>query len=336
VTTQPPDAAERAVRELIDRLTGQRIPAERELAERVGISRPRLRGVLARLRSEGLIETRQGSGTYAVAVGAGEDGSGGLRRAVILFDAALKLGDDPFFSLLLDRLQAAFQEAQVRCGFERFTADSPPPVMEDGAVTVGLAGQTLLGRQAGASTPLVTLLLPNPAPRTGRATVFQLDDEAAGEEAARRLVEGHGCRKILFFGRDDLPASRERRMGAEHVCGAAGVPFEMISCALNYAAGLAAGQALPPSNPSETGLIAANDWLAVGLRAGMGVGNGVPLVSFDGLPLTQDPALAIESLAVPLEEMARDVVAELRRLRRSPASVGRTIRYALTAAGPSE
>lgn len=43
---------------------GERLPAERELAEHLGVSRPALREGIRRLRSGGVLESRRGSGTY--------------------------------------------------------------------------------------------------------------------------------------------------------------------------------------------------------------------------------------------------------------------------------
>ncbi len=43
---------------------GARLPPEHELARRFGVSRPILRQALARLRTEGRVEPRKGSGTY--------------------------------------------------------------------------------------------------------------------------------------------------------------------------------------------------------------------------------------------------------------------------------
>ena len=81
------------------------------------------------------------------------------------------------------------------------------------------------------------------------------------------------------------------------------------------------------------GLIATNDWLAMGLRSGLRARTkswmrAVPLVSFDGLPAARDPASGIQSLAVPIETIARDAIAEIARLRASKAP-GRVIIYPL-------
>jgi DNA-binding FadR family transcriptional regulator len=98
------------VREFVRGRGGQRLSGERELTERFGISRPRLRGILEVLEREGLVQRRAGSGTYALSPGEGEMG-----RVAILVDAALKLGDDPFFSLLVERLQGELQGVGAQC-----------------------------------------------------------------------------------------------------------------------------------------------------------------------------------------------------------------------------
>lgn len=45
---------------------GEKMPAEKELCSRFGVSRPVVRSALARLRLDGLVEARRGSGTYVL------------------------------------------------------------------------------------------------------------------------------------------------------------------------------------------------------------------------------------------------------------------------------
>jgi GntR family transcriptional regulator, transcriptional repressor for pyruvate dehydrogenase complex len=46
---------------------GQRLPPERELARRIGVSRPSVRGALRSLVAKGLLVTRHGAGTFVAA-----------------------------------------------------------------------------------------------------------------------------------------------------------------------------------------------------------------------------------------------------------------------------
>ena len=61
--------ARRRVEEMIreQNLWGQRLLGERELAAEIGVGRKTLRGALAELEGEGLLERRQGSGTFVAA-----------------------------------------------------------------------------------------------------------------------------------------------------------------------------------------------------------------------------------------------------------------------------
>ena len=313
------------LRRLVEQQPGQRLPGERELANQLGIPRAALRGLLDSLEAEGLVRRHQGSGTYAVDTQARR-----LRTVALLIDREIKLGEDPFFSLLVEHLQRCLQEAGIHCMIERVHPHWRFQHPYDGAITLGQAGKDVLAQLHKATPPVVSLLLNAKLPANAPVSIFQLADCEAGGDAARRLLSMH-CAQLFFLGRRDLPASRERLVGVEEALQESDVSLRFVNCSLNYTAGLKAGQELPlPQSDTPVGIIAANDWLAVGLRAGLSsrpstVLPEIHLVSFDGLPLTADALLRIEALVAPLQTIAADAVTELQRLL--TLAPGRVVRY---------
>ena len=331
-------AALESLRLLTVEMAGRKLPGERELAQRFNISRQRLRVLLDALQAEGAVERRQGSGTYAV-----ERRDREVSHVGLLIDARLKLGNDPFFSLLTERIQLCLQAADIHCVVERVDGTKRPRFVGDGMITLGMGGLHALSHLNPNDPPAVSVAEePVDLHGVARVSLLLTDDRGAGIRAGRRLVLA-GCRHVIFFGRENLPVSRARWEGVqegirsfgESAGDRGGARIDFFDCAMNYVAGRAAGLAAAerfPDIPAETvGLVAANDWLAVGLRAGLAEANSPlryrPLISFDGLPIVDDPALSIQSLQIPISLIAEDALAELRRLMRHPT--GRVIRYAM-------
>lgn len=78
---------------------GARLPAERRLSERLGVSRPSLREAIQKLASKGLVHSRQGGGTYV--------------------SASLNSGmTDPLMMLLQQHPEARYDVLEVRHALE--------------------------------------------------------------------------------------------------------------------------------------------------------------------------------------------------------------------------
>lgn len=316
-----------AIEQFVHRMRGRKLPPERELARQFGISRPRLRTILAKLESRGLIARHQGSGTYVL-----EEGSTAVSDVALLVDTSLKLRDDPFFSAVVEHLQHVCQAEGIRCTLERIAPGAHPVVLEDGIIVVGIAGREVLEHLAPRDVPAVGLFVrARPIPGA-RVALLDLDDRTGGRTAAE-LIMNSGCGPIYFLGRRDLPASGSRLAGAMEVLAEAGRTISVIESGMNYAAGLSdATQLSIPQDGPPVGVIAANDWLALGLHTGLmlrgrRIRERVEIVSFDGLSITADPSLRIRSLAAPVDAIATDAVAELRRLAAAPDARGRDILY---------
>lgn len=325
-----------AIAQLAQRMRGRKLPGERELSRQFNISRARVRAILAELEAAGLVQRRQGSGTYAL-----EEGTTALASVALFLDDSLRLGDDPFYSLIVERLQQVIQTEGIRCMIERIHAESQPTIVDDGIVAVGPGGRNILERLQRYGPPAVGLFIDAQIKRGARVSLLDLNNESAGRDAVQFLLTS-GCRQIFYVGHSGLPVSQARVSGAQVAARQADIKLKVLASGMNYASGLAIAQelALDPGE-SPVGLIAANDWVALGLHTGL-VNRGpdirrlVELVSFDGLPLTADPVLAIRSLAVPIDTMAQDAVTELRRLAAHPAACGRSIRYPLSLANDAQ
>jgi len=68
---------------------GERLPSERELSERLGVSRPSLRDAVQELQSEGLLTTRAGAGIYVAEV-LGSAFSPALQKLFSTHDEAIR------------------------------------------------------------------------------------------------------------------------------------------------------------------------------------------------------------------------------------------------------
>jgi GntR family transcriptional repressor for pyruvate dehydrogenase complex len=84
---------------------GARLPAERELALQLGLSRPALREGIRRLRSGGVLDSRRGSGTYVAQVDL--DGVFDIRRLL-----------EPLAAERAARLRTAAELTEMRATFE--------------------------------------------------------------------------------------------------------------------------------------------------------------------------------------------------------------------------
>ncbi len=329
------DQTHEAIQRLARTTPGLKLPGERELAEQYGVSRQQVRRVLARLATEGVVERRQGSGTYA-AMFKPET----MRRLGLWIDKRLRLRDDPFFALMIERILHACHDDNIRCTVERVDESHPPRAWEDGILTLGMAAATLLPRLNPQDPPAVGLFVDFPLRPGGHISLLQMDDFGAGQDAIGWLAS-QGCSRFVFVGRFGLPVSDARLAGAREACNQLGMHLEAIDARMNYPAGLTAGSELKLLNTEKTGVFCANDWLALGVHAGLS-GRGtktrdsVLMAGIDGLPVVADPRVGVRSLRAPLETIASDALAELRRLSGFPPVGGRVVRYPLTWADESK
>jgi len=169
-------------------LPGERLPPERELAERLGVSRPSLREAIAELQGRGLLVARPGAGIF-VAEMLGSAFSEALVKLFAGHDEALF--DYIDFRRDLEGM-AAERELSERLGVSR------PSLRE---AIAELQERGLLATRAGAGIYVAEVLGASFSPAL--VELFRHHDEALFDYVAfRRDMEGLAAERAARFGSD--------------------------------------------------------------------------------------------------------------------------------------
>ncbi|GAA1996161.1 LacI family DNA-binding transcriptional regulator [Microbacterium ulmi] len=117
----------------------------------------------------------------------------------------------------------------------------------------------------------------------------RFDDRAAAAEATGFILERYGHRVALIYGDEEAPVGRERRLGFEQACRAAGIPREDLVVVLEEfnRAGGRRGMARLLARPERPrAVVCANDMIALGAvevarDAGMRIPEDIAIVGHD-------------------------------------------------------
>ena len=285
---------------------GTRIPSERDLAERYGISRASVRESITALVHAGVLFRTIGRGTFVSKHGPSVAVAGEVKHEGICF--AISEGVFQFvqmgYNRILAGVEAECREAGLRLFFQSFAdgADgssvSTASTLPAGCVVVGGVSRQVLDRFRESSTPyvLVDLLMSGD---TSDHLAVRID-YAAGTRAAMTHLHDLGHRTFGFIG---FPGSERYRAywqmletfglqyDPRHVEFLSGLELEP-----GMVAGFNAMNRMIRDGRLPTALIVVNDFVALGVMeqlkmSGYQVPGDVSVVGFDDLGMSTTPAL---------------------------------------------
>jgi DNA-binding LacI/PurR family transcriptional regulator len=315
---------------------GDKLPGERELADRLGIGRTALRSLLESLENEGVLERRPQSGTFLVRVPV--RGVSGMTVALIAPFRGTGQPEDALNAQWLYRVVSAFERTAVPAGARVLLLDQSPRIpdacsIKDMALEAAAAGAQAavlihpFGGRSKISHALALLhdrgvhpIVVSSRTYPGLASQVYFDSGWGAYLATRFLIR-QGHRRIGFAGapsghewvQDRLAGYRTALEAAEIAEEAAWVFLpeegERLACAADGAAAWNRWNALPVSL-RPTAVAAANDAVALGLMeaataAGIAIPAALSVIGFDN-----DPAALLAGLTTlerPTETLGETV-----------------------------
>ncbi len=335
---------------------GDKLPGERELADRLSMGRTALRPLLEALENEGVLERRPQSGTFLARIPA--PGVTGTTVALIAPFRGTGLPEDAFNVQWLYRVVSAFERTAVPAGAHVLLLDQSPRLSDTcsikglalEAVAAGVQAAVLLhpfGSRARIAQALAILhdrgvqpIVVSSRTYPGLASQVYFDSGWGAYLATRFLIQ-QGHRRIGFAG---APSGHEwvqdRLLGYRTALGAAEIVEEAEWVCLpeegerlaSIEDGRTAWQrwrALPP-NQRPTAVTAANDAVALGVleaarQDGIAIPEDLSVIGFDN-----DPAALLAGLTTlerPTETLGETVAqVTLEQLSRGPEAATVSLR----------
>lgn len=315
---------------------GDKLPGERELADRLGLGRTALRPLLESLENEGALERRPQSGTFLVRVPA--PGVAGTTVALIAPFRGTGQPEDAMNAQWLYRVVSAFERTAVPAGARVLLLDQSPRIpdtcsVKDLALEAAAAGAHAavlihpFGSRGKIAHALALLhdrgihpIVVSSRSYPGLASQVYFDSGWGAYLATRFLIR-QGHRRIGFAGapsghewvQDRLAGYRNALEAAEIAEEEAWVCLpeegERLACAADGTAAWNRWNALPTSQ-RPTAVAAANDAVALGIieaaqRDGISIPDALSVIGFDN-----DPAALLASLTTlerPTETLGETV-----------------------------
>ncbi len=287
-----------------------RIEAERDLSERLKVSRLSLRSAIQTLVDEGLLLKKRGSGTYIIPQT--------IPPMVDLIAAPDIKPQDPFYSEFLAELSCFLAEQSINLRVLHLD-QLPTRVTPNPLIVVGLVESHLM-RALRATHKIV--MATQSYPDSLEISQICFDDYRIGSEAASILYDA-GHRHIMHLaGPEIYPSALQRRRGFVDRLSSLGVEIVTAEGKMNWGSGYELGDRvieLSRRSRMVTGIFAANDWMALGLMQRLGEGgvripSDLSIIGCDDIHLASEVKPHLSTFKWDMNYLIRELFSHLKSM----------------------
>lgn len=286
---------------------GSRLLPERELAVKLGISRPTVRKAVESLVAEGLLSRTQGKGTTV---------SKTLKKSRHMICVAYSTKADPidypFLSVILQNIESELSRHGETCILVTVSnGDDLPTALSQSDGVIALTAMDVSALPA--DKPVVNFF--NPAHLSLEASYVLIDDRVDGLVAARHLLTlGH--QRLAFIGDTKKYFwARGRYIGCCDALAEANLVQPML-VEPKYDEPVGIELVYELKHNDITAVVAANDYIAMSLisalhKEGLRVPEDISVVGFDDHPMSALFQPPLTTVKLPVREAAIIAVNEL-------------------------
>jgi GntR family transcriptional regulator of arabinose operon len=305
-------------------LYGSILPSEKELSEKMGVSRPTIAKVYNSLQNEGLVKKKAGFGTMVThsrdkkqyTFGLLLPGSGETEIFRIIIDQFVQLEKDRDFRCLWEGTVA--NNAEVRKEIILRVCHSYIEKKVDGVFFSPLErtdrandlNQKICNMFDSKNIPVILMdrdifLFPN----RSKFDLVGIDNYQAGYLMAEHLVEA-GCKVVHFFCRRNSAYTVDMRIaGCRSALYDAGIPFNKENMFVAEPNNLEEVKKIPILK-KKTGIICANDSTAAVLMstlstAGIKIASDLLMVGFDDMKYSKNLQVPLTTYRQPCQDIGR-------------------------------
>jgi DNA-binding LacI/PurR family transcriptional regulator/biotin operon repressor len=288
-----------------------KILPERDLAMQLGVSRMSLRSAIKKLKDEGLLIQKQGSGTYISPYAT-------LDQIHIFIAHDIK-HDDPFYAAFMAEMYHVFSKKQISIQFIDYENGGTHNHEKTPLIIIGIIDESKIVNLIQRYKYAISI---HAYPDIEPLTQINFDDYKIGYRASIKMIERGITTLVHLAGPFKFPSSRFRSQGFHDAAKSYKVECIELTGKMNYDCGIRMAKdviAIYKEKSSPIGVFASNDWMALGLMhalkdQGIHIPREISIIGCDDIPLSSQNKPTLTTFRWDFSLLIKEILTEFEKM----------------------